>query len=103
MQNNAFLHGSKVIRAALQEQGVTACPWPAFSSDLNLIKSFWDLIKDWIAYNYVMKDLKDYKVLRKALTEAWNAITKAQLNHLIDSMPARCEAVIAANSKKTKY
>jgi transposase len=103
MQDNAFLYGSKATRAVLQEQGVTACPWPAFSPDLNPIESLWDLIKDWIAYNYVIKDLKDYKVLRKALTEAWNAITKAQLNYLINSMLARCEAVIAANSKKTKY
>jgi len=103
MQDNASSHGSKATRAALQKQGVTACPWPAFSPDLNPIESLWDLIKDWIAYNYVMEDLKDYKVLRKALTEAWNAITKAQLDHLIDSMPARREAVIAANGKKTKY
>jgi len=103
MQNNASSHGSKATRAALQDLGITACSWPAFSPNLNPIESLWDLIKNWIADNYVMEDLKDYKVLRKALTEAWNSITEAQLDHLIDSMHARCEAVIAANGMQTKY
>jgi len=50
-----------------------------------------------------MEDLKDYKVLRKALIEAWETITQDQLDYLIESMHARCEAVIAANGKQTKY
>jgi transposase len=103
MQDNAFSHGSKATKAALQEQGVTACFWPAFSPDLNPIESLWDLLKNWIADNYVMEDLKDYKVLRKALIEAWNSITKEQLDHLINSMQKRCQAVITANDRQTKY
>jgi len=103
MQNNAFSHGSKATRSALQDLGTPACFWPAFSPDLNPIESLWDLLKNWIAYNYVMEDLKDYKVLRKALKKAWNAITKKQLDYLLNSMHERCQAVIAADGKKTKY
>jgi len=103
MQNNASSHGSKATRSVLQDLGIPASFWPAFLPDLNPIESLWDLLKNWIAYNYVMEDLKDYKVLRKALIEAWNAITKEQLDHLINSMHERCQAVIAAEGKETKY
>jgi len=87
----------------LQNLGTLTYFWPAFLPNLNPIKLFWDLFKNWIAYNYVIKDLKDYKVLRKALKKAWNAITKKQLDYLFNSMHERCQAVIAANNKKTKY
>ena len=50
-----------------------------------------------------MEDLKNYVILRKAVDEAWAAIGKDQLDHLIDSKPARCKVVIAANGEHTKY
>ena len=50
-----------------------------------------------------MKDLTNYKTLRKAVTEAWEAIGKIQLDDLIDSMHARCQAVIDVDGKATKY
>ncbi len=50
-----------------------------------------------------MKDLKKYEVIREAVHRGWLAIRKDQLDHLIDSMPARCQAVIAADGKQTKY
>lgn len=103
MQDNASSHGSKATKAVLQDIGIPACFWPAYSPDLNPIESLWDILKNWIAYNYIMEDLKDYNVLRKALIEAWKAITQDQLDYLINSMHARCEAVIAANGKQTKY
>jgi len=103
MQDNATPHASAATRAAIKAAGVTKIFWPAYSPDLNLIKSLWDVIKNWIADNYVIKDLKNYKVLRKAVTKAWASIGKAQLDDLINSMHDRCEAVIAADGKQTKY
>ena len=103
MQNNASSHAAKWTREVLGKLGISPLFWLAFSPDLNPIEVLWDIIKNSISYNYIMEDLKNYDVLRKALNEAWAAIGKNQLNYLIDSMPARCEAVIAANSRLTKY
>ncbi len=60
-------------------------------------------MKDWIQDNYIMEDLTNYNTLRRAVTKAWNAIGWNLLNDLIDSMPERCEAVIAANGEATEY
>ncbi len=103
MQDNASPHAAKYTKQILHEAGVSVIFWPAYSPDLNPIESLWDLLKDWIAENYIMEDLKKYEVIREAVHRGWLAIRKDQLDHLIDSMPARCEAVIVANGKETKY
>ena len=41
--------------------------------------------------------------LRAALHEAWKSITQECLDRLIDSMQARCQAVIDANGGHTEY
>ena len=103
MQDNASPHVAKYTREVLSKMGVKTVFWPAFSPDLNPIESLWDLMKDWIATNYIMEDLKVYSTLRKAVTEAWAAIGKDLLDHLIALMPQRCQAVIDANGMQTKY
>ena len=103
MQDNASAHKATYTREILRKLGVSLIFWPAFSPDLNPIESLWDIIKNWITYHYIMEDLKNPKTLRKALNEAWAAIERNQLDYLVDSMPARCEAVITANGGPTKY
>lgn len=103
MQDNASSHAGRRTQEVLRQLGIHPIFWPAFSPDLNPIESLWDLIKDWITGKYIMEDLKNYKTLRKALSEAWQSIGQAQLDHLIESMPARCAAVIAAKGEHTKY
>ena len=41
--------------------------------------------------------------LFKCLQEAWKSLDKGLLQRLVDSMPDRCRAVIAANGNPTKY
>jgi len=77
--------------------------WPAHSPDLNPIKTLWNVMKDWIQDNYIMKDLTNYKTLRKTVIEAWETIGRATLNELIDEMHARCVAVINANGMATRF
>jgi hypothetical protein len=44
-----------------------------------------------------------YDALRTAVIEAWNTIGEDLLKELIESMPARCAAMIAANGMHTPY
>jgi hypothetical protein len=53
-------------------------------------------MKDWIYKHYPEK--LSYDVLRRAVREAWDAILPEELEALVDSMTARCQAVINAVS-----
>ena len=44
-----------------------------------------------------------YDKLYNVVTEAWKAVLEAYMMELLATMPARCEAVIAANGMYTKY
>jgi hypothetical protein len=41
--------------------------------------------------------------LKKVVREAWDSVTPKQLDELIESMQARCQAVIEADGKYTEY
>jgi len=41
--------------------------------------------------------------LREAVKEAWANVGPLELRELVESMPARCQAVIDANGLFTKY
>ena len=43
------------------------------------------------------------KKLREVVEEAWQSIPDEDRRTLVESMPARCEAVIRANGGHTKY
>ncbi len=102
MQDHAPGHNAKSILKDFKARDILLIPWPVFSPDLNPIETLWNVMKDWIQENYVMKDLSNYKTLRKAVNEAWESIGRTQLDELLNSMHARCEAVIAANGMATK-
>jgi transposase len=102
MQDNASSHSSKESIAELRLRGLCPIFWPANSPDLNPIETLWDWIKDYIQDKYP-EIHRSYPRLREAVAEAWNAITTDQIRELIQSMPARCQAVIDAQGGHTKY
>jgi hypothetical protein len=57
-------------------------------------------MKDWIQEHYD-DNLRGYDELRAAIIAAWEAVPPAYLLELLESMPARCQAVIDANSMHT--
>jgi len=103
IQNYAPGHSAKSTLKVFENAGVLLIFWLAFSPDLNLIKTLWNLIKDWIQNNYIMEDLTSYKTLRKAVTEAWELVEQTALDKLLDRMHARCVTVINTNGRVTKY
>jgi hypothetical protein len=58
--------------------------------------------EDWIQARY-LDDKLSYKILRKAVIEAWDAIGENELTELLNSMPQRYQAVIDANGLYTKF
>lgn len=102
MQDNASGHAAKATIAEMQERGIRMVEWPAYSPDLNPIETVWDWMKDWIDEQYGEKKL-NYNQLRIAVKDAWDAVPGDFLNKLIEDMPNRCKAVIAAKGKITKY
>jgi len=68
---------------------------------LKPIEAVWNIMKDWIQEHHGDQNKFSYNTLRKAVREAWDAVTPEQSEELIDSMHDRCEAVIAAEGKET--
>ncbi len=101
MQDNAPAHSSYQTFMDCWDRGFNPISWPAYSPDLNPIESLWNAMKDWIDENYPNHNTLGQ--LHGIVREAWDAIGRDTLDALIDSMPARMEAVIAANGMNTVY
>lgn len=78
--------------------------WPAYSPDLNLIETVWCWMKDYIEQKTGPNANLSYTDLRAIVQEAWETVvTPERLENLLQSMPARMAAVIAADGGHTKY
>ena len=82
--------------------GIRPIFWPAKSPDLNLIETLWDKMKVWMQEKYPGIH-RSYPKLKAVVIEAWNSITYGLIEELIQSMPARCKAVIEARGWHTQY
>jgi DDE superfamily endonuclease len=102
IQDSAPAHAAKGTIEDLQERRIVCLQWPAYSPDLNPIEMVWNRMKDWIQEQFDDK-LYSYDALRVAITAAWEAIDERYLTELLESMPQRCQAVIAADGNHTRY
>ena len=76
------------------EIGVEELDWPAQSPDLNPINHLWDELKFWLR----ARPNRPISVpdLINALVAEWKKVPAAMFQHLVESLPRRVEAVIAA-------
>lgn len=104
MQDSAPAHAARNTIADLRQRGVTCIRWPAYSPDLNPIEMAWNWMKDWIQENYDEVSLyNNYPQMRTAVTEAWAALPETFLQDQLAKMSARCQAVIDAEGRHTRY
>ena len=106
MQDNAPCHSARSTIRELQDRGIQTISWPPFSPDLNPIESVWYKMKKYIKTKYPDSDRGKRispKKLREVVEEAWQSILDEDLRRLVESMPARFQAVIRANGGHTKY
>lgn len=87
----------------LHERHIFPIFWPPFPPDLNPIEAVWNWMKDWIQEKYPEDQQLSYDQLRAIVRAAWDAIPGDFLNDLINSMQARCQAVIEAGGGHTPY
>ena len=100
-EDNALPHHSKVAVATRKNAKIVTLDWPAQSPNLNPIENLWAEMK--VMAHRRTSHSPNLKVLEKYVKDAWNNLPLEYYKKLIDSMPRRIEAVIAANGSRINY
>ena len=101
-QDNAGGHAAAFTMETMAMYGLRPIFWPSNSPDLNPIETLWNDMKNWIQEHYP-EIHRSYRRLRATVEQAWEAIPHERIIELIESMPARCQAVIDAHGGEIKY
>uniref|UniRef100_A0A3P9I187 Tc1-like transposase DDE domain-containing protein n=1 Tax=Oryzias latipes TaxID=8090 RepID=A0A3P9I187_ORYLA len=101
MDDNAPLHGARIITAGLQEVRVPHMVQPPMTPDLNPMEQVWDQLKQRLDDRTPPPN--DLVELHVVLVEEWKAFTQNSIMRLVRSMNHCCQAVIAANGGNTYY
>ena len=92
-------HKAKLVQEFLKVRKVKVLDHPAQSPDLNPIANLWDALGIRVA----TKKHSNKVAVWHNLQEEWEKIRKDNVQRLVDSMPRRRAAVIAAKGMATKY
>lgn len=98
--DNAPCHTARTTRQILRNNNVQVMDWPPCSPDLNPIEHVWDELGRRVRS---LRQQQNVQQLSNDLLQVWNAIPQRFLFNFINSMRARCLAVIRSNGGHTKY
>ena len=98
-QDNDRKHTAKLTTEYLTAENINVLEWLSQSPDLNPIEHLWAYLERKIP----LCDRQDLNTFQSAVFREWNDIPRDYLIKLVDSMPARLEAVIDAKGYHTKY
>ncbi|GFU06927.1 transposable element Tcb2 transposase [Trichonephila clavipes] len=94
-QDNARPHTARLSQQCLQ--GYDVLPWPARSPDLSPIDHIWD------ALGRQLQPSRDTGELTAQMQRLWQDLPQGVISDLIESMPRRISACIAARGGFTTY
>lgn len=99
-QDNATSHKADIVMKYLNDERINLINHPPQSPDLNPIENLWKILKQKLQTN---GKIQSKEQLWETFGQAWYNISSDVCKNLIDSMPKRIEAVIAAKGGPTKY
>ena len=100
--DNASSHTSKVTKAWLLENKIPTLQWPARSPDLNPIENLWGIVARGV-YENGQRQFNNTNNLKKAILDAWTAISNDKLKDLINSMTKWCMDVLENKGGRVNY
>lgn len=98
-QDNDPKHTAKVVKQWFKDNQIMVMDWPPQSPDLNPIENLWEIVNQRID----REGVRNKDQLFAQIQKAWAAIPQNFIDHLIESMPRRCKAVIENKGFATKY
>ena len=109
MHDNAPCHVAAKVTSFLKRKRIPVMKWPAQSPDLNPIEHLWIDLKERFHARFFKEGLRPstrksvVERSREILIELWRDQGMDLIEKLIESMPRRVKAVIAARGDSTKY
>jgi hypothetical protein len=109
MHDNAPCHTAKKVEQFFKLRRIPIMKWPAQSPDLNPIENLWVDFKEQFHKAFVLAGLHVSaradvtKRVKELLKEVWANQGRDMIMKLVESMPRRVAAVIAAKGDITKY
>jgi transposase len=100
-EDNAPPHRSKIAADVRNAAGISMLPWPAQSPDLNPIENLWNEVDRHV--RSLPNQPTSLEDLERKVKTAWRSIPLEYVRTLVDSMPRRIQACIAAQGGATKY
>lgn len=99
--DNAPAHRARVVQDFLTQQGVEVLAQPPCSPDTNPIEHLWDALGR--AINSRDPQPTNLAELGQFLQEEWTNLPQRTLRTLVESMPRRMAAIVAARGSHTRY